>query len=46
MPTEICPEHDIFKQLIRLHDTLRHLMGEDLVSHLGLNYDENLAEAL
>jgi myo-inositol-1-phosphate synthase len=32
------PEHDIFKQLIKLQKTLRHLMGEDLITHLGLDY--------
>lgn len=34
------PEHDIFKQLIKLQNTLRHLMGEDLITHLGLDYYE------
>lgn len=40
------PEHDIFKQLIKLQNTLRHLMGEDLITHLGLDYYQELAEAL
>jgi len=40
------PEHDIFKQLIKLQNTLRHLMGEDLITHLGLDYDQDLVEAL
>jgi myo-inositol-1-phosphate synthase len=35
------PEHDIFKQLIKLQNTLRHMMGEDLITHLGLDYYEN-----
>ena len=34
------PEHDIFKQLIKLENTLRYLMGEDLITHLGLDYYE------
>ena len=38
------PEHDIFKQLIKLQNTLRHMMGEDLITHLGLDYYENVAE--
>ncbi len=38
-------ENDIFKQLIKLENTLRHLMGEDLITHLGLDYYEELAEA-
>jgi myo-inositol-1-phosphate synthase len=32
------PEHDIFIQLMKLKNTLRHLMGEDLITHLGLEY--------
>ncbi|GEO07131.1 myo-inositol-1-phosphate synthase [Adhaeribacter aerolatus] len=40
------PEHDIFKQLIKLQNTLRHLMGEDLITHLGLEYYEDLTEVL
>lgn len=40
------PEHDIFKQLIKLQNTLRHLMGEDLITHLGLDYYQDLAEVL
>ncbi len=40
------PEHDIFKQLIKLQNTLRYLMGEDLITHLGLDYYEELVESL
>src|SRR5579862_8777354 len=40
------PEHDIFKQLIKLQNTLRHIMGEDLITHLGLDYYQELIEAL
>jgi myo-inositol-1-phosphate synthase len=40
------PEHDIFKQLIKLQNTLRHLMGEDLITHLGLDYYQEVVEAL
>ncbi|MBK8151003.1 MAG: inositol-3-phosphate synthase [Acidobacteria bacterium] len=32
------PEHDLFIQLKKLKNTLRHLMGEDLITHLGLDY--------
>lgn len=32
------PEHDIFIQLIKLKNTLRHLKGEELITHLGLEY--------
>ncbi len=34
------PEHDIFIQLMKLKNTLRHFMGEDLITHLGLDYYE------
>lgn len=45
-PPELRPEHDVFKQLISLHNTLRRMMGEELISDSGLNYDEDLVEAL
>lgn len=32
------PEHDIFIQLKKLKNTLRHMRGEDLITHLGLEY--------
>jgi myo-inositol-1-phosphate synthase len=32
------PEHDLFIQLKKLKNTLRHLRGEDLITHLGLEY--------
>ncbi|HWR35102.1 MAG TPA: inositol-3-phosphate synthase [Clostridia bacterium] len=32
------PEHDLFIQLIKLKNTLRHLKGEELITHLGLEY--------
>jgi len=32
------PEHDIFIQLMKLKNTLRHMAGEDLITHLGLEY--------
>ena len=34
------PEHDLFIQLKKLKNTLRHLMGEELITHLGLEYYE------
>ena len=40
------PEHDIFKQLIKLQNTLRHMMGEDLITHLGLDYYQELVEMM
>ncbi len=32
------PEHDLFIQLKKLKNTLRHLKGENLITHLGLEY--------
>jgi myo-inositol-1-phosphate synthase len=32
------PEHDLFIQLKKLKNTLRHLRGEELVTHLGAEY--------
>jgi myo-inositol-1-phosphate synthase len=34
------PEHDLFIQQTKLKNTLRHLAGEELVTHLGLEYYE------
>ncbi len=35
---ELYPEHDLFIQLMKLKNTLRYLKGEDLITHLGLEY--------
>ncbi len=32
------PEHDLFIQLMKLKNTLRWMKGEDLITHLGLDY--------
>jgi myo-inositol-1-phosphate synthase len=32
------PEHDLFIQMMKLKNTLRFLRGEDLITHLGLEY--------
>ncbi len=32
------PEHDLFIQLMKLKNTLRHLRGEELITHLGTEY--------
>ncbi|MEJ7623908.1 MAG: inositol-3-phosphate synthase [Pyrinomonadaceae bacterium] len=32
------PEHDLFIQLMKLKNTLRHMQGEELITHLGLEY--------
>ena len=35
---EVYPEHDLFIQLMKLKNTLRYLRGEELITHLGLEY--------
>ena len=37
-PAGLLPEHDLFIQQTKLKNTLRHLMGEEQVTHLGLEY--------
>ena len=32
------PEHDLFIQLMKLKNTLRHIQGEELITHLGREY--------
>src|SRR5437879_2585630 len=34
----VYPEHDLFIQSMKLKNTLRHIMGESLITHLGLDY--------
>ena len=34
----IYPEHDLFIQLMKLKNTLRFMRGEELITHLGLEY--------
>lgn len=36
----LAPIHDLFRQLMKLENTLRHLQGENLITHLGLDYYE------
>ncbi|MDA1092496.1 MAG: inositol-3-phosphate synthase [Acidobacteria bacterium] len=35
---DVYPEHDLFIQLMKLKNTLRFLRGEELITHLGLEY--------
>jgi len=35
---ELYPEHDLFIQSMKLKNTLRWLMGEELITHLGQEY--------
>src|SRR5690606_34077337 len=32
------PEHDLFIQLMKLKNTLRHIKGDELITHLGAEY--------
>jgi len=38
MCNDLYPIHDLFAQKDKLENTLRHLMGETLITHLGLDY--------
>jgi myo-inositol-1-phosphate synthase len=35
---QLYPEHDLFIQLMKLKNTLRWMMGEELITHLGQEY--------
>jgi myo-inositol-1-phosphate synthase len=35
---DLYPEHDLFIQLMKLKNTLRHLNGDDPITHLGAEY--------
>jgi myo-inositol-1-phosphate synthase len=35
---DLYPEHDLFIQLKKLKNTLRYMMGEELITHLGRDY--------
>jgi myo-inositol-1-phosphate synthase len=35
---DLYPEHDLFIQLMKLKNTLRWMMGEELITHLGQEY--------
>jgi hypothetical protein len=35
---DLYPEHDLFIQLMKLKNTLRFLRGEELITHLGVEY--------
>jgi myo-inositol-1-phosphate synthase len=37
-PPSLYPEHDLFIQLMKLKNTLRHMRGEELITHLGAEY--------
>ena len=38
MPAGLYPEHDLFIQQTKLKNTLRWMMGEELITHLGREY--------
>lgn len=42
---QLKPEHDLFVQQLKLHNTLRWLGGEELINHLGLTYYGVVEEA-
>jgi myo-inositol-1-phosphate synthase len=38
---DLYPEHDLFIQQTKLKNTLRYMMGEEQITHLGIEYYEN-----
>jgi len=40
-PEGLYPEHDLFIQQLKLKNTLRWMMGEEQITHLGREYYEN-----
>lgn len=40
-PKGVHPIQDIFQQQIKLENTIRYMAGEDLITHLGLDYDQD-----
>ncbi len=43
---ELYPEHDLFIQMTKLKNYLRYLMGEELITHLGVEYYSEDSAAL
>jgi len=41
VPKPLYPEHDLSIQLAKLKNNLRYLMGEELITHLGVEYYPN-----
>lgn len=41
VPKGLYPEHDLFIQLSKMKNNLRYLMGEELITHLGVEYYAN-----
>ncbi len=41
---ELYAEHDLFVQLAKLKNTLRYIMGEEMITHLGLDYYDSAFE--
>lgn len=41
---EVYPEHDLFIQLAKLKNTMRWLMNEEMITHLGLEYYDMMRE--
>ena len=37
---DLYPEHDLFIQQMKLKNTLRFMMGEEQITHLGADYYE------
>ncbi|TAN21896.1 MAG: inositol-3-phosphate synthase [Acidobacteria bacterium] len=37
-PPGLYPEHDLFIQSMKMKNTMRHIKGEEMITHLGLEY--------
>jgi len=42
-PEGLYPEHDLFIQQKKLKNTMRWMMGEELITHLGREYYEDVS---
>jgi myo-inositol-1-phosphate synthase len=40
--SDLYPEHDLFIQLAKLKNTLQYMMMEDQITHLGLDYYDEI----
>ena len=44
--SDVHPEHDLFKQLANLQNTLRQIMGETLTTDPGLDFYQEFVETI
>jgi myo-inositol-1-phosphate synthase len=39
---DLKPQHDLFRQSMKMENTLRYIQSEDLITHLGLDYYDEM----